>query len=136
MVRAGLSAEHGKETVDQMSAYYMALEISQTQAGMLIEVPDECWVGYSRLTGSKMAAEVKAIATYVDPNRYRKSKRGPKRSSPTAASIQTAATSQRTSCYKRGRNDTLEALPRWGPVGVRMNRSLVPRVRPRRATLG
>ena len=66
-----------------MSAYYMALEIKQVHAGMMIALPPEEWAIFREMSGATFAAELKEIAAHMDLSLYRKSKRGPKQPPPT-----------------------------------------------------
>jgi IS4 transposase len=82
VLKAALRAAHGEETADEMSAYYLALEIKQVYAGMMITLPPEQWGSFRTMTAAKFAAELKKIAAHMDLGYYRKSKRGPKKPPP------------------------------------------------------
>ena len=83
VLKAALRATHGEETADEMSAYYMALEIKQVYAGMMIALPPEAWGCFRTMTVARFAAELKKLAAHMDLSYYRKSKRGPKKRPPT-----------------------------------------------------
>jgi len=83
VLKAALRTTHGEETADEMSAYYMALEIRQVYTGMMIAVPGEEWTAFRTMSVPKFAAELKKIAAHMDLGYYRKSKRGPKKPPPT-----------------------------------------------------
>jgi hypothetical protein len=82
VLKAALRATHGEKTADEMSAYYLALEIKQVYAGMMIALPPEQWNSFRTMTVAKFAAELKTIAAHMDLGYYRKSKRGPKKPPP------------------------------------------------------
>jgi IS4 transposase len=79
VLKAALRASHGVEQADEMSAYYMALEIKQVQAGMMIALPPEQWAIFRALSVSEFAAQLREMAAHMDLEMYRKSKRGPKK---------------------------------------------------------
>ena len=79
VLKAALRATHGTEEADQMSAYYMALEIKQVHEGMMIALPPEDWSIFRTMSVAKFAARLKELAGHMDLGYYRKSKRGPKK---------------------------------------------------------
>ncbi len=80
LVRASVEVVHGKETADSMSTYHMAEEVSSTDQGMTIAIPLADWrKRYGSLKPPEMAEELKRMAREVQIRRYRKSKRGPKK---------------------------------------------------------
>lgn len=83
VLKAALRATHGEETADEMSAYYMALEVKQVHEGMMIALPPEQWAIFRDMSVAKFAATLKEIADHMDLDLYRKSKRGPKKPPPT-----------------------------------------------------
>lgn len=78
-----LRATHGDAAADALSAYDLALEIKQVHAGMMIALPPDEWTLFRTLTVAEFAATVKRLAAQLDLERYRKSKRGPKKPPPT-----------------------------------------------------
>jgi hypothetical protein len=82
LMRAALRAEHDAKDVDEMSSYYMAQEIRQTYAGMMIAVPASRWTTFTALTGEELAKLLREVAGYVKPAFYRKARRGPKKPPP------------------------------------------------------
>jgi hypothetical protein len=83
LLKAALRAVHGAERVTtEVSAYYLALEIQQTHRGMLVALPLPLWEHYATLTAKGMAAVLRAMAGYVQLERYRKTRRGPKKPPP------------------------------------------------------
>ena len=83
VLKAVLRTVHGEETADEMSAYYMALEIKQVYVGMMIALPPEEWGDFRTMSIAKFTAELKKMAAHMDLGYYRKSKRGPKKPPPT-----------------------------------------------------
>jgi Transposase DDE domain len=82
LLRASLRTVHPPEEVAEMSAYYMALEIQQTYVGMMVALPPEEWLLFRTLTVTDWAAVLRQIAGAVNPKRYRKAHRGPKKPPP------------------------------------------------------
>jgi hypothetical protein len=82
VIKAALRAEHGDEAVDELSGYYMALEIEQVHEGMMIALPPDQWEVFSKMSAAKIAQMLKRIAKHVDLKVYRKSSRGPKKPPP------------------------------------------------------
>ena len=82
VVKAALRAAHGEENADELSGYYLALEVKQVHEGMMIAVPATCWDEIARLKTRAFAKTLKKIAAHVDLDQYRKSPRGPKKPPP------------------------------------------------------
>jgi hypothetical protein len=83
VVKAALRAAHGEEKADELSGYYLALEVKQVHEGMMIAVPPTCWDEIARLnTGAFAKMLKKKIAAHVDLEQYRKSPRGSKKPPP------------------------------------------------------
>lgn len=82
VVKAALRAAHGEEKADELSGYYLALEVKQVHEGMMIAVPPACWEVFVRMEPGRFAKTLKKIAAHVDLERYRKSPRGPKKPPP------------------------------------------------------
>jgi IS4 transposase len=83
VLKAALRATHGEQEADEMSAYYMALEIKQVHEGMMIALPPEEWTIFRQMSVTEFAAKLKEMAAHMDLDLYRKSKRGPKKPPPT-----------------------------------------------------
>jgi IS4 transposase len=77
-VKAALKAAH-EEGKEDWSTYYMAWEVKVTFAGMLVAVPPEEWQSFATMTNESLAAVLRHLAGKVDPTRYAKHKRGPKK---------------------------------------------------------
>lgn len=82
VVKASLRAAHGEAEADQLSPYYLALEIKQVYEGMMIALPAENWRLFQTMTTKEFAAALKQIATHADLTRYQKSRRGAKKPPP------------------------------------------------------
>jgi IS4 transposase len=82
VVKASLRAAHGEKEADDLSGYYLALEIKQVHEGMMIALPEENWQVFQTMTTKQFALVLKEIAAHADLARYRKSRRGPKKPPP------------------------------------------------------
>jgi len=82
IVLASIKAEHGRETSESMSRYYMALEIAQASDGLLIALTPSQWAGLSEASPESLAQEMKRIVRNMDCVYYTKSVRGPKKPKP------------------------------------------------------
>jgi IS4 transposase len=82
VIKAALRAVHGDKEADELSGYYLALEIEQTYDGMMVALPPPRWAVFRGMEPEQFAAALKEIAAHVDLSRYRKSKRGPKKPPP------------------------------------------------------
>jgi Transposase DDE domain len=79
LIRASLRQIHEPEVVEDLSRYYIAIEVRETYAGMMVALPPSKWVKFQKLSVQQLANLLCAIATQVDPKRYRKARRGPKK---------------------------------------------------------
>lgn len=82
VVETAIAKGHGRSEAEELSSYYVALEIAETTDGMLIALPAERWLMACNITAEEMAKQLCRIAKYVDMDVYRKSKRGPKKKKP------------------------------------------------------
>lgn len=82
VIKAALRAAHGEAEADDLSGYYLALEIKQVNDGMMIALPPPRWVAFARMAVGEFARLLTEIAVRVDRGRYRKSSRGPKKPPP------------------------------------------------------
>jgi hypothetical protein len=57
----------------------MAEEVRTTFAGMMIALPAAEWTAFGRLPVPPFAAVLRRMASRVEPDKYRKAKRGPKK---------------------------------------------------------
>jgi hypothetical protein len=80
VLKAALRAVHGGETVQQdISAYSLSLEISQTYDGMMVAIPSHHWTIFHTLSAKQLADVLKELAAHVNLRRYKKHPRGPKK---------------------------------------------------------
>jgi hypothetical protein len=80
-VKASLASQHGWDKIDaELSSYHVALEIKRTFEGMCIAVPERTWRPYADLDAASLAATLKKLAANIPWSRYRKARRGPKKS--------------------------------------------------------
>lgn len=82
VLKASWRAAHGDKEADELSGYYLALEVKQVHEGMMIALPPASWEMFSRMTVPQLAKTLKEIAGHVDLQLYRKSRRGPKKPPP------------------------------------------------------
>lgn len=83
VIKAALRAVHGRETVEQnISGYYLSLELTQTYEGMMIAIPASNWTMFRGLTPAEMAKILKTLAANANLRRYQKHPRGPKKPPP------------------------------------------------------
>src|SRR5713101_4304923 len=80
VMKAALRAVHGHEKVHQdISSYYLALEISQTYDGMMVAIPSPHWSIFRRMNAQQLADALQDLAEHVNLRRYKKHPRGPKK---------------------------------------------------------
>lgn len=82
LLRASLRAVHDLAAVEEMSRYYVALEVRDTYVGMMIALPPARWTTFAKLDDMILAEALREAATYVRPAQYRKAHRGPKKKPP------------------------------------------------------
>jgi hypothetical protein len=83
IVRSAVSVVHGAQEAEQMSAYYMADEISSVSSGMQIVLPQTYWrQEFGQLPADTLAERLKRMAEKVDMRKYRKHPRSPKKPKP------------------------------------------------------
>jgi hypothetical protein len=79
VIKAALRAAHGQEAAEELSGYYLALEVRQVHPGLVIAVPPEEWSRIAVLGGKAFASWLSTVAGHADLARYRKTPRGPKK---------------------------------------------------------
>jgi hypothetical protein len=83
LVKCALRAAHGAEYVkEQLSMYYLTLEVAQVATGMEIALGAEAWEIFRRMSGAEFAATLVAVAQRLDTEKYTKHKRTPKKKPP------------------------------------------------------
>jgi len=86
VLKASLRAVHGETTVsEEISGYYLNLEIRGTYDGMMIAIPEKHWKVFRTLEVRELAKVLKEIAGHLQLSRYRKHPRGPKKPPPRKA---------------------------------------------------
>jgi len=91
LIRASLRAVHDPDAVANMSNHYMANEIRQIAAGMLIVLPADEWQRFGTMSPADLANALREVARHVNPARYQKAKRGPKKPPPPKGTFQSGA---------------------------------------------
>jgi Transposase DDE domain len=80
VIKASLRSVHGVKIEQQLSGYYLALEIEQMYAGMMVAIPPKHWEkAWGRLSPAELANVLKDLAAKVDLAKYQKTPRGPKK---------------------------------------------------------
>ena len=88
VIKAALRAVYGTKSVEnELSGYYMSLEIAKTYNGMMIAIPDENWTIFANLTPGQMAELLKQLAKHVVVSKYQKHRRGQKTPKPKRTKI-------------------------------------------------
>lgn len=84
VVMAALRAAHPQRAInDEVSEYYLALEIANTHEGMLIAVPEAEWTVFSREDDPEALSRLLVhIASQAPLKKYKKTPRGPKKPRP------------------------------------------------------
>jgi IS4 transposase len=82
-VKAALRAVHGEEVVAKdVSAYYVAEEVTMTHRGMLVAIPEDEWVVFREMIPVELAGVLVELAAAVRLPAYQKHPRGPKKAKP------------------------------------------------------
>jgi IS4 transposase len=83
LVKAALRAQLGSEYVrEQLSMYYLTLEVARITSGMEIAIPPKAWQIFRHMTAPEFLATLMALAKHINPAKYTKHKRGPKKKQP------------------------------------------------------
>ena len=83
VIKAALRSVYGTDTVEEnVSGYYISLEISKTYTGMMIAVPAKHWTVFRDMSVAQLAKVLKELARQVDLSKYQKHPRGPKLPAP------------------------------------------------------
>ena len=82
LLRASVRAAHGAEATERLSKHYLAEEIRRTFPGMMIALPEPRWEFVRNANAAEFAALLQALGARLDPKRYAKSVRGPKKPRP------------------------------------------------------
>ena len=80
LVKGAVRAAHGAAYVEEeLSMYYLTLEVAQVATGMEIAVEAEAWEVFRHMDTAEFTTTLVAIAQRLDPKKYTKHKRGPKK---------------------------------------------------------
>jgi Transposase DDE domain len=83
LIKAALRSAHGRQKVnDEVSSYYLALEMSRTYDGMMIAIPAPHWLFFRELSAKAFANVLHELASSVQLSKYQKHPRGPKKVPP------------------------------------------------------
>jgi hypothetical protein len=83
LVKAALRATLGNDfVVDKLSMYYLTLEVAQVTPGMEIAIADREWRIFRDMTPDVFCTTILELARRLQPKRYTKHKRGPKKPQP------------------------------------------------------
>jgi hypothetical protein len=86
VIKAALRRAHGKQQGDnEVSSYYLALEIRQTYDGMMVAIPAPHWAVFQTMPPAALAEGLRELAASVRLSKYRKHPRGPKKKPPARA---------------------------------------------------
>jgi Transposase DDE domain len=89
LIKAALRHAHGRQKVnDEVSGYYLALEIGRTYDGMMIAIPAPHWALFRELSAKEFANALRELASSVNLARYQKHPRGPKKTPPKRTAYQ------------------------------------------------
>jgi IS4 transposase len=88
-IKAALRQEHGHQKIhDEVSSYYLSLEIRRTYDGMMIAIPAPHWTLFRELSDKEFADALRELASSVHLSRYQKHPRGPKKKLPERTAYQ------------------------------------------------
>ena len=83
VVKAAIGVAQGKKYVEEeLSMYYLTLEVAEMTPGMMVAIGEENWDVFRTMSRKKFAATLVELARRLDPDKYTKHKRGPKRKQP------------------------------------------------------
>lgn len=87
MVKAAMRRVWGNHFVEEeLSTYYLTMEVSRVSTGMFIAIPPKHWKLFRRMTVNELADTLLELAQHMNLAKYRKHKRGPKKKPPKKAS--------------------------------------------------
>lgn len=78
LIKAALVAAHGREFVEeQLSMYYLTLEVAQVSTGMNIAIEEKHWEVFRCMSVKEFAHTIVELAQHMDLRKYTKHKRAP-----------------------------------------------------------
>lgn len=78
-VKGALRGLHGEAKVEALSAYYLADELAGVSRGMMVAVAQQEWAVFGRMSAAEFAGRMRAWASKVRLERFRKHPRGAKK---------------------------------------------------------
>jgi IS4 transposase len=89
VIKAALRSAHGRQKVhEEVSSYYLALEIGRTYDGMMIAIPAPHWALFRELSAQAFADALRELSSSVNLSKYQKHPRGPKKKPPERTAYQ------------------------------------------------
>lgn len=82
VVKAALRAAHGLEAAEQVSGYYLAIELGNVAESLDVVLDAQDWAVFQTVPRAIFAKWLQQQAARIDLRRYRKSRRGPKKTAP------------------------------------------------------
>lgn len=83
LVKLAIRAVHGKRFVEEeLSMYYLTLEVAQVSTGMNIAIEAKRWDVFRTMSTQEFAQTIVELAKHMKLNKYTKHKRGPKKPQP------------------------------------------------------
>jgi IS4 transposase len=80
LVKCAMRAAWGQAFVEeQLSMYYLTLEVSRVSSGMMIAIPATDWDIFRTMTTAEFGGVMLELATHMNTQKYIKHKRGPKK---------------------------------------------------------
>lgn len=83
VLKAALRSVHGeRKMAEDISNYYLSLELQQTYDGMMVCIPLEHWSVFRDVSEATLAEWLTEVAGTINLSRYQKHRRGPKKKPP------------------------------------------------------
>ncbi len=83
MVKGAIRAVWGKRFVEEeLSMYYLTLEVSRISSGMMIAIGQKPWEIFRKISIEEYVDTMIELAGHIDTRKYTKHKRGPKKKPP------------------------------------------------------
>jgi hypothetical protein len=83
LVKTAVRAVHGKRFLEEeLSMYYLTLEVAQVSTGMNIAIESKHWNVFRTMTAEEFGATMVELAGHMKLHKYTKHKRGPKKPQP------------------------------------------------------
>lgn len=82
LLKSAIAAEHGRDALEELSHYSIALEIAQTSDGMLVAIPEHRWAQVATMPCKSFVGELRGVVGGMELSDYRKTKRGPRKPPP------------------------------------------------------